>query len=131
MVDQLRRMTWEDLSRLTDAFLATWREMPHRGMSRGRLPTEPDDQTVPEAIELRNQAESVVQFYRIPEIEPRLDSTYAWVDAGWAPTLWAVSNAVFGVASRSLLLDEDYELLTAPWRVTFERQVDGASREPS
>lgn len=119
MIERLRVAPWEELRQLAQAYDEKWGHLPHRGVPRGRLPTEPDSRTVPEARDISSEASQLVQF-RLPEIEPRLDSTYAWTDPGYAPLLWAISDGVFAVAVRSLLAADDYDQLTAAWRAVFD-----------
>lgn len=119
MVERLRGATWGELGKLYEAYRQTWRHLPYGGVPKGRLATEPDRRTVPEARDISSQAAQLVQF-RIPEIEPGIDPTYTWIEAGHAPLLWAISDGVFAVAVRSLLSPSDYDQLSAPWRAVFD-----------
>lgn len=74
---------------------------------------------MPEARDIAVRAAHLVQF-RIPEVEPGPDPTYAWNDARYAPLLCAISDGVFAVAVRSLLSQDDYDQLTNPWRAVFD-----------
>jgi hypothetical protein len=118
MVERLRVATWEEFGKLCDGYRRTWRRLPHGGVPKGQLPTEPDRRTVPDARDISSRAAQLVQF-RIPEIEPSIDPTYAWTEAAYAPLLWAISDGVFAVATRSLLSPADYDQLSAPWREVF------------
>jgi len=85
----------------------------------GRLATEPDNKSVPEARGIALQAAHMVQF-RIPEIDPGPDPTFDWTDARYAPMLWAMADGAFAVAVRSILSVANYEQLTAPWRAGLQ-----------
>jgi hypothetical protein len=75
---------------------------------------------VPEATRITDEAIGVFQFSRLREVDPHSDPTYAWTTVTWAPELWAIADAAFAVATRSILSPADYDQLTAPWRAAFE-----------
>jgi hypothetical protein len=119
MVERLHDATWKQLVQL-GAYDEQWAHLPHGGIPKGQLSSEPDPRVVREAHRASTNAASVIQFTQIPKAEPLIaDPTYVWTDARFAPMLWAVSDAVRAVGLRSVLSDEDYAQLTAPWRRTL------------
>jgi hypothetical protein len=114
LVDEIRGMPLIRLMDLGRPFAEVWPQ----GAGRAFLPSEDvAEQQRPAASDLSTAAFNEVTW-KCMEAEPGLEN-FHYTYAQYGRPMKAAADAVFAVACRDLLPEQDYAKLTEPWRRTF------------